>query len=187
MAMAMVETWVNQDLKEPVRMNYPKGNLYSDDNLGNLVGVRAFSDGLPASLSGSVVGYCVLATGAAIPVSGTLSDNTAYIVLPDSAYSVPGLINIIIKITSGSTVTTLAAICMTVVGVGSVVSEPSAAVIEEWTAQINAAIATVQSNSVRFDTSQSLTTAQKTQARSNMGATFSVVQIDGDNYKVICP
>jgi hypothetical protein len=146
-----------------------------------------FNNGSPASLSGSVVGYCVLATGAAIPVSGILSDNTAYIVLPNSAYSVPGLINIIIKLASNSTVTTLAAICMTIVGVGSVVIDPSAAIIDEWTAQINAVIATVQGNSVRFDTSQSLTSEQKAQAKLNIGATYSAVQISGDDYRIICP
>lgn len=185
--MAQIETWVSQDLKEPVRMNYPKGNLYSDDNQGNLVGVRVFDNGSPASLSGAVTGYCVLATGVAIPVSGTLSGNSAYIVLPDSAYSVPGLINIIIKLTSGSTVTTLAAICMTVVGVGSVVADPSAAIIEEWTAQINAAIATVQANSVRFDTAQSLTGAQKAQVKQNIGPVYSVVGLGNNEYKIICP
>lgn len=184
--MAMVETWVVQELKEPVRMNYPKGNLFENDNFGNLVGVHVLNNGSPATLSGSVVGYCVNATGAAIPVNGTLSGNAAYIVLPNFAYSVPGLINIIIKLVTGSTVTTLAAICMTIVGVGSVV-ELSSAIIAEWTAQINAAIATVQGNSVRFDTSQSLTGEQKAQAKSNIGAVYSAVQISGDDYKIICP
>ena len=187
MKMAMVETWVNQDLKQPVRMIYPKGNFFEEDNQGNLVGVRVFNNGSDASLSGSCIGYCVLATGASIPVNGTVSGNTAYIILPDSVYTIPGPIIVIIKLISGSVVTTLAAICTTVVGTGSVTSDPSAEVIAEWTAIINAAITTVQGNSVRFDLAQSLTTTQKEQAKSNIGATYSAVLISGDDYKIICP
>lgn len=183
----MVETWVSQDLKQPVKMIYPKGNFFEEDNQGNLVGVRVFNNGSAATLSGSCVGYCVLANGTSIPVNGTVSENKAYIVLPSSAYTIPGPIIVIIKLVSGSVVTTLAAICTTVIGVGGVAADPSTAVIAEWTAQINAAIATVQANSVRFDTSQSLTASQKAQAKSNIGATYSAVQISGDDYRIVCP
>ena len=187
MVMAMVETWVNQDLKQPVRMIYPKGNFFEDDNNGNLVGVRVFDGDSPVALTGSCVGYCVQSNGASIPVNGTISGNTAYIVLPSSAYAVPGPIIVVIKNINGSNVATLAAICTTVIGTGGTVGDPSAEVIAEWTAAINTAIATVQGNSVRFDASQSLTDAQKTQARSNIGATYSAVLISGENYKIICP
>ena len=185
--MAMVETWVNQDLKQPVRMIYPKGNFFENDNNGNLVGVRVFNGDTPAALTGSCVGYCVLSDGLSIPVNGTVSGNTAYIVIPSSVYAVPGPVIVIIKNINGSDVATLAAICTTVIGIGGTIEDPSAAVIAEWTATINAAITTVQSNSVRFDTSQSLTTAQKTQAKENIGATYSAVLISGDDYKIICP
>ena len=187
MVMAMVETWVNQDLKEPVKIIYPKGNFFEDDNLGNLVGVHVFNNGSPEILSGSCTGYCVLATGASIPVNGTVSGNSAYIILPDSAYSVPGPIIVILKLVNSSVITTLAAVCTTVVGVGGVASDPSAAIIAEWTAQINAAIATVEGNSVRYDTTQSLTTAQKNQAKQNIGAIYSVESLGNDNYKIIIP
>ena len=185
--MAMVETWVNQDLKQPVKMVYPNGNFFEDDNLGNLVGVRAFNGDTPAALSGSCVGYCVLSNGSSIPVNGTVSGNTAYIILPSLVYTVPGPIIIVIKLVAGSTITTLAAICTTVVGVGGVANDPSAAVIAEWTASINTAIATVQGNSVRFDTSQSLTAVQKAQAKENIGAVYSVIDLGNDNYKIVIP
>lgn len=187
MEMAMVETWVNQDLKQPVKMTYPKGNFFEEDSGGNLVGVRAFNGETPVTLSGSCVGYCVLANGSSVPVSGTVSGNTAYIVLPSSAYLIPGPIIVVIKLISGSTITTLAAICTTVVGVGDVAADPSATVIAEWTATINAAIATVQANSVRFDTAQSLSTSEKSQARSNIGANCSVVSLGNDNYRIVIP
>ena len=185
--MATIEIWTKQEVKEPVKMTYPKGNLFEQDNLGNLVGVKVYDNGSPVSLSGSCIGYCIVSTGASIPVNGTVSGNTAYIMIPSSVYEVPGPVIIVIKNVNGSVVTTLAAICTTIVGTGGTVTDPSASVIAEWTATINAAIATVQSNSVRFDTSQSLTTAQKTQARNNIGATYSAVLISGNDYKIICP
>lgn len=185
--MAMVETWVMQDLKEPVRMVYPKGNFFENDNNGNLVGVRVFNGDSPASLTGSCVGYCVLSNGASIPVNGTVSGNTAYIVIPSSVYAVPGPVIVIIKNINVSNVATLAAICTTVIGIGGTIEDPSAEVIAAWTAQINAAIVTVQGNSVRFDTSQSLSTAQKEQARNNIAANTSAVQISGDDYRIVIP
>lgn len=187
MVMALTEIWVRQDLKKPVKMTYPQGNFFEDDNNGNLVGVRVFNGETPVTLTGSCIGYCVTPLGGSIPVNGTISENTAYIILPSSVYDVPGPLIVIIKNINGSDVATLAAVCTTVIGIGSNITDPSAAVIAEWTAQINSAISTVQSNSVRYDTSQSLTAAQKAQAKSNIGATFSVVQISGDNYKIICP
>ena len=187
MIMAMIETWVKQDLKQPVRMIYPKGNFFEEDNNGNLVGVRVYNGDSPAALTGSCVGYCVLANGSTVPVNGTVSGNTAYIVLPSSAYAVPGPVIVIIKNINGSNVATIGAICTTVIGTGGTVGDPSAAVIAEWTATINTAIATVQGNSVRFDTSQSLTSAQKAQAKSNIGATYHAVLISGDDYKIVCP
>ena len=185
--MAMIETWINQELKQPVRMVYPKGNFFENDNLGNLVGVRVFNDGTPATLTGSCVGYCILSNGASIPVNGTLSGNTAYIVLPSSVYAVPGPVVVAIKNINGSVITTLAAICTTVIGVGSVAADPSATVIAEWTAAINAAIATVEGNSIRYDTTQSLTTAQKNQAKANINPVYTVSSLGGNNYKVIAP
>ena len=65
--MARIETWVDCDLKKPVLMHYPKGLMFSEDNLGNLIGVNVFSDGAPVTLSGSVTGYCILANGTSIP------------------------------------------------------------------------------------------------------------------------
>lgn len=185
--MARIETWFNQDLQEPVKVHFLDGVVFSNDNKGNLIGVQVFNNGTPVSLTGSVTGYCVLATGQAIPVAGTISNNKAYIVLPDTAYSVPGAINIILKLTSGTDVTTLAAVVSTVFGVGSVVTDPSQATIDAWTAQINATLTALQNGAVRYDTTQSLNASQKTQARNNIGANTTAVQISGDDYRIVIP
>ncbi len=139
--MAVFETWVNRDLKKIMTAEDIRGTVFTLDSLGNKIGVRVFSDGVPVELSGSVNGYCILADGTTVPVTGTRSGNEAYIVLPQSAYAVPGMIRIAIKLTDGSAITTLAAL------IGSVamsrtdnIITPSSQVITDWSQQIAAEI-----------------------------------------------
>lgn len=137
--MAYFETWVNRDLTKIMTAEDIRGTVFTLDNLGNLIGVRVFRNGEPVTLSGTVNGYCILADGTTVPVAGTRSGNTAYIILPQSAYAVPGMIRIAIKLTDGSAITTLAAL------IGSVtrsrtdeIITPSQQVITDWSQQIAA-------------------------------------------------
>ena len=182
--MARLESWFNQDINEAVKVQNLDGVVFSQDNKANLVGVRLFDKGSPVTVTGTCTGYCITASGLSIPVVGSTFDNCAYIVLPDSAYEVPGPINIIIKIINGSVVTTVGCVVSTVFGISGVVSDPGQQTIDAWTAQINAAIAAVQGNSVRYDTSQSLTSEQKHTARENIGVATSATLISGDDYKL---
>lgn len=109
--MARIETWLNQDLKQAVKVKYLDGNIFSADNFGNLIGVNVTSDGVPVTLSGSVSGSIIRADGETVAVSeGSVSGSTAYIILPQAAYAVPGTISIVLKLTSGNDITTLAAV-----------------------------------------------------------------------------
>lgn len=112
--MAVIETWFNQDLNSPVRVNVLQGNVFSTDNYGNVVGIKTYRNGAAASLSGSVSATVVRPDGATVAIVGTLSGNQASVALPYAACAVPGLITICIKNTSGSTVTTLGLIVATV-------------------------------------------------------------------------
>ena len=150
--MARFETWVNRDLKKIMTAEDIRGTVFTLDNRGNLIGVRVFSDGVPVELSGSVNGYCILADGTTVPVAGTRSGNEAYIILPQSAYAVPGMIRIAIKLTDGSTITTLAAL------IGSVAMSrtdnmitPSSQVITDWSQQIAAEMQAVEDASAAQD------------------------------------
>jgi len=185
--MARIETWVDCDLKKPVLMHYPKGLMFSEDNLGNLIGVNVYSDGEPATLAGSVTGYCILANGTSVPVPGFLTSNRVYITIPGSAYTVPGQIVIILKLKDNDIITTLAAVCGTVVGIGNVPADPSEETIAEWEARINATMEELRNSAVRFDVQQSLTENQKTQARNNMGANTSAVLVSGEDYRIVVP
>ena len=97
--MAMIETWYNQDLQQPVKVHYLDGVVFTQDSLGNLVGVHVFDDGEPATITGNVSGTAIRADGATVAISGTLSGSDCYIVLPASAYAIPGPISIVIKLT----------------------------------------------------------------------------------------
>lgn len=187
--MAVIETWFNQDLKRPVKVQYLNGCVFGSDNDANLIGVNVFSDGSPVVLSGSVTGYCILPTGQSVPVAGTIPEGTnkAYIILPDTAYSIPGIINIIIKIVDDTTVTTVAAVVVPVFGIGNAVVDPSTATIEAWTAQITATLEALEAGAVMYSESQSLTTSQKSQARNNIGANTSATQISGNDYMIVIP
>ena len=96
--MAVFETWLRSDLKKPLVVQKLTGNLFSADNEGNKIGVEVLDNGAAASLSGSVYGYVIRADGATVTVTGTLSNNKAYIVLPSSVYSVVGQVSIVIKV-----------------------------------------------------------------------------------------
>jgi hypothetical protein len=185
--MARTEIWVNCELTEPAVVYYPKGELFEDDVNGNIVGVRVYRDHQPVNLTGMIVGYCVLANGTNIPVNGYISGNSGYVLLPASCYTVPGKIIIVIKNVEGSTAATLAAVVLTVFGAGDNIGDPTQTTIDAWTAMITSALTTIEGRSVRYDTAQSLTSAQKEQALSNMGRIYDAVQFSDDDYVIILP
>lgn len=108
--MAVIETWYEQDLNKPVKVHYLDGNVFSQDNNGNLVGVRVFDGDTPATLSGSVSASVIRADGATVAVSGALFGNECSVVLPETAYAVPGVISIVIKLTGSESTTSLCAV-----------------------------------------------------------------------------
>lgn len=113
--MARVETWVGCDLDKAVQVRQLGGFLFTQDNEGNLLGAKVTQDGEPVNLTGTVVGYAILADGQTVDITGDSTGiqngNEAYIILPQLAYSVPGQISIVIKLTTADTITTLAAFC----------------------------------------------------------------------------
>lgn len=144
--MARIETWFNQDLKQAVKVQYLDGNVFSADNAGNVVGVNVFDDGEPATLGGSVSGSIIRADGVTVAAVGTLSGNQASIVLPQAAYVVPGVISIVIKLTSGTDITTLCAVVSNVyMSATDSVVDPGTIIqsIDTLIADINAAVASI--------------------------------------------
>lgn len=173
--MAVVETWVRCELTESVKVHYLKGNVFSQDSQGNQIVVEVFKNGQPATLSGSVNGYCVLADGSTVPVSGSRVENKVSVTLLQACYAIPGPISIVVKLTDGNTITTLACIVGTVyLSKTDNMVTPSQTVVTDWSQQI---AETLQQcidatyGTVKYSEAQSLTDAQKAQARTNIGAT----------------
>lgn len=80
---------------------------YTGDNNAHSWVVEVFSSGSAADLSGySVNAYFIRADGNTVIATGSISQNTVNVELPQSCYSVPGVVKGAVKITkSGSTVT----------------------------------------------------------------------------------
>ena len=108
--MALIETWYNQDLQSPVVVHHLHGNVFSQDNQGNLIGVNVFDGGSPATLSGTVTAYAIRSDGATVPVSGVLSGSSCYVILSSACYAVEGVLSIVIKLAGGGSTTTLCAV-----------------------------------------------------------------------------
>lgn len=108
--MAVIESWFTQERTQPVKVRYLDGNVFSMDNNGNLIGIEVLDNGEPASLSGTVSASVIRADGATVAVTGSLSGNKCSVILPQACYAIPGVISIVIKLTSGSDISTVGAI-----------------------------------------------------------------------------
>ena len=144
--MAQYESWFKQDLKKPIKVQLLNGNLFSQDNQGNLIGVEVFDNGEPASLAGTVSANIIRADGGTVAATGTLSGNKCSVVLPAAAYAIPGLATIAIKLTSSGVVTTLLALVVTIYRASTDTAVDPGTVmpsIQTLIQQINTAVASI--------------------------------------------
>ena len=181
----MIESWFNQDLKEPVKVRYLDGNVFSADNAGNLIGVNVFSNGQPASLGGTVSANVIRSDGVTVPVSGALSGNKVTVVLNQSCYAVSGPISIIFKITYNGAITTVCAVVANVYQSSTdAVVDPGTIIpsIETLISEIEAAVA-----SIPADYSSLWTTLAPTYSTSSTYAVGDYVTYNGALYRCISP
>ena len=171
--MAQLEIWYKQDLHGAVKIHYLDGNVFSLDHHGNIVGVKLFDNGEPAIISGSVSANVIRSNNTTVPVSGILSENRAYVSLPEAACAIPGPISIIIKLTTNGVVTTVCAVIAnvyasstdTIVDPGTIL--PS---IQTLLSEIETAVASIPADysslwktfAPNFDTSSSYVEGQYT-------------------------
>lgn len=99
--MAAYEVWQTADLKKGAAAQAVCGAVFTQDAQANRFGVRVLDGGSPAAITGSVVGYVIRSDGETVIVNGQLDGNRASIVLPAAAYTVPGPLDIVIKVTGG--------------------------------------------------------------------------------------
>ena len=108
--MASIVTNLTCELTTPVSVVFIPGNMFSMDNGGNIINVFVVQNGEPATLGGSVSANVIRSDGTTVAITGAIEGNKAYIILPQACYAVPGIIHIVMKITEGTTITTIAAI-----------------------------------------------------------------------------
>jgi len=155
--MAVVENRFVCDLSKPVQAQALKGNVFSLDNLGSRLSVLIYNNGQPATISGSVTANCILPDGSTVNVNGGLTtengSSKAYVDIPQSCLLIHGILKIAIKCTSSSVITTLAAIVANVymTKTDNVIT-PSQQIINDWNAEISAAIATQNAAIANQDT-----------------------------------
>lgn len=220
----------------------PLKQMHYADIKANRIGAIVTLNKEPFPLSGTCSGTAILADGSTVPMTGTVSGNTAYIELASSCYSVEGQIQVFVKLTTGGVTTTLVAGVGTVrltetdavIDPGTIIPSVSALInaiedaVESIPADYSGLLATIaptfsadkiggyavgdyvwysgnlyrftaahtgswtgtdavrttvseglNSGAVRYDTAQSLTDAQKTQARINIGAAQAAPTGDG--------
>ena len=144
--MAMIESWYNQDLNSPVQVHYLNGNVFSQDDDGNLIGVHVLDDGEPATITGTVSGTVIRPDGATISVVGAKSGNDCYIILPADAYAVIGQIVIAVQLNGGGSKTTLCAVVANVYQTSTdLILDPSQIIpsIADLIAEIETAVASI--------------------------------------------
>lgn len=159
---------------QPLRATIGEG-----DANGLRVGANVTSGGSPVTLGGQCVGKVMRADGATVPLTGSVSGSSAWVVLDQESCKIEGPIQVAVMWVSGTNITTL------VVAYGTVVRAETGNTVEPSTpipdlTQLLAEIENMRdatadaeaaaSKSVRYDTAQSLTTAQILQARANIDA-----------------
>lgn len=167
------------DLSGGTAPKLPLGVIHQGDHLANRCGAAVMLGKEPVQLGGSCAGTAILADGSTVPLTGTIDGNLAYVELDGECYAVEGPISVFVKWVNGSPETTLISFFGTVeITETGVVIQPRVPIpdlpqllasIEEMQEATAAAEAAAE-KSVRYDTAQSLTDAQKSTARQNIGA-----------------
>lgn len=176
------------DISQPLYPTPIQQMLICQDKNANRLTFELYDGDNPYSPGGSCAGYAVRSDGQTVPMTGTVSANVLSIVLPEEAYAIEGPLNIVVKSVAGNARTSvffgmgtvLIGQTGTIVNPGDVIPDITElmAAIDQME-QATAAAEAAATKSVRYDTAQSLTDAQKTQARINIGAAQAAPTGDG--------
>lgn len=160
-----------------------------DDTCANRFGVRLVRMGEPVNLgSATCEGFFLSPSGNHIVISGQYAQtdgNMAYVELPAACYDYEGPFTLAIKVVGGGVTGTVRMVDGQIVNTftdGAVAPVGSVPTYQEVLAVYDQMLA-AKAGSVRYDIEQELTTAQRTQARNNIGMIqVSFDQADGDDY-----
>ena len=151
-------------------------NIGKDDTKADRFGVRVYRDGEPESLSGcSIQGYMMRPNGTNLAITGSntgVSGNEAWVDLPQAAYDYEGQFCLALKLIGGGVTGTVRIIdgMINNTFVSDAVAPTAAVPTYQEILSVYDQMVAAKNGSVRFDTDQTLTAAQKTQARGNIEA-----------------
>lgn len=160
------------------------------DAMANRYGVELYFDGEPVNLgSASCIGLFMAPDGTNIVISGQdythCENNIAYVQLPQACYNVEGQFTLAIKVIDAPITGTMRLVDGTVNNTGAegaVAPTGSVPTYQEVLA-VYQQMLEAKAGSVRFDITQSLSTANKERARSNIEAQEDIgLYIDSDGY-----
>lgn len=109
--MANFEAWQRVDFHGAAKLLDMPGPMFTGDRKAYLFGAEVFSDGVPVNLFGTVTGIVTVNETDSASVSGSLSGNKAYAVIPGSVFQAPGSVRVALRLTDGDARTVLAAWC----------------------------------------------------------------------------
>lgn len=150
-------------------------NIGRDDDSANRIGVRLMRGDEPVNLGEATCeGFFLSPVGQHIVISGDYAQtngNTAFVDLPPACYDHEGPFTLAIKIIGGGVTGTIRMVDGQIVNTftdGAVAPVESVPTYQEVLAVYDQMLA-AKAGAVRYDIAQSLTKAQKTQARDNIG------------------
>ena len=176
-----------------------QGTLYATENQAHEFILHATQGGEAVTLSGTVTANFIRPDNETVVMQGTVEDGAAHVTLAQSCYTQTGRFTLTVFVTIDQVKTAL--YCLTgnvkqtttdtIVDPGNVIPDISDiiaeyAAMQQAVTDANAAADNANaaaSHAVRYDTAQTLTDAQKAQARTNMTSNIDVgLYADDDGY-----
>lgn len=176
------------DISKPIHPTPLEPMLVCQDNKANRLAFELYSLDIPYSPGGSCVGLVKRADGAAVPITGVVSNNLLYIDLPQEAYAIEGPVTVVVRSVTAAAKTTI------FYGYGNVLNGESGTIINpgnvipditdllaaiDQMQQATADAEAAATKAVRYDSAQSLTDTQQAQARINISAASAAPTGDG--------
>jgi len=166
--------------------SFMEHSIGKNDNIANRIGVELYRNGEPVKLNeASCEGFFLSPAGEHIVIMGQAYGNTAFVDLPQACYNYEGQFTLAIKVIGGGVTGTVRMVDGQIANTftdGAVAPVASVPTYQEVLAVYDQMLE-AKRGSVRWDIQQTLTQAQRTQARDNIGMInidFSL--IEGDDY-----
>jgi len=110
-------TQIKQDLLKPIHVVDARDDPDAQASTAYDITVDVVKGGEPVALSGTAVANIVLPSGETDHATGTVSGNRVSCTVPATAFGQAGRVLVVLKLESGSDVTTIGAVAITVKGV----------------------------------------------------------------------